>query len=158
MKVNDEMFVAAGADSENYLGNPAVVRRVLQGFVDKIYTGIKKRGAGTLSKEDFVTQLDAMSREFSDIFLGKNPDYVKVQGWNSPYALGIAITQVLGVFWEKNKEHYDGDKGRVLFAWIAASLVDEAQKSQDDPDSAGLAIQGKLDNVTKLLLNLQARR
>ncbi len=157
-KQQSEEFGLENVFKDNYLGSPDVVAKVIQDYIDKLYENIKKRGAGTLSSDDFKADLRKWAKEFSDIFLGRNPDYIKVVGWNSPYALGIAIKQVLEGEWERRKDEYNNDPGQLLFGYLATRLVDACSQALKDPDAAGMKFDKKKEMIIKFLLGLGKRK
>ena len=155
MEERSEEFGLENVSKDNYLGSPDVVAKVVQGFLDKLYENIKKAGSGTISSDDFKADLLKWAKEFADIFLGRNPDYIKVKGWNSRFALGIAIKQEFGdEFWEKHRAEYDNDPGMVMFGWLAATLVDACNAGLKDPDAAGMKFNDKKQQIIKFLLGL----
>jgi hypothetical protein len=150
-------FIAEGADSDRYLGSPQVIQVLVDGFCDQVYELTKARGAGELAKDEFAAKLREFVRVFGDIFMGRNANYQKVVGWNSPYGLGMALKQSLGEFWERHKAEYGDDPGQAAFGWLAASLVECAVKSLKDADQAGAAIQTHKEQLTRVLLGAHRR-
>ena len=155
MEQRSEEFGLENVFRGNYLGSPDVVARIVQDFLDKAYEDIKKAGAGIISEEDFNSDWVRWGKEFSDIFLGRNSDYIKTVGWNSPYGLGIGIKQSLGTFWEKYKGKYNNDPGQALFGYLAAFLIDCCNEALKDPDAAGMKLNDKKQQIIKLLLGLE---
>lgn len=153
----NEFAVIAGADSDNYLGSPKVVKWVVNGFCDQVYKWIKARGKGKMPKDEFSAKLRAFIGVFADIFMGRNANYVSVMGWNNPYGLGMALKQSMGKFWELYKAEYDNDPGKAAFGWLAASLVESSLLSMTDPDKAGVMIRFRKDQLIRTLLGNHKR-
>jgi len=151
-------WASMGAGKKNYLGAPAVVTKLVTDFSDEIYEMVKARGSGAMSKDEMTAELGRVIPKNADIILGRNPDYNGVMGWNNKYALGLSIRQYFGDYWESHKDAYDNDPGQVLFAYLAAHIVDQAIASQNsDPDIAGAKIWRITDNVIKLILGQNER-
>lgn len=120
----DDFSIIKPIDYPMYLGNPLVVRELIGNYVNQVYEWIKERGNGTMTKDDMVVKLKQLIDENADIIMGRNKMYSVVVGYHSKFGLGTHIKQVLGQFWLNHKEEYGNDPGKVLFAWLAASLVD----------------------------------
>lgn len=155
--IRDDGFEVGNADSDKYLGSPIVVEKLIRGFCDDVYGWTKACGDGSMSKEDMTEYLADRISGMADIFMGRNGEYIAVKGWNSRFGLGIAIKQSLGAFWDKYRASYDDDPGKAQFGWLAASVVDSAIASLNDPDLAGASIQTKKDQVIRVLLGLHRR-
>jgi len=154
-----EEFGLENVFADNYLGSPDVVAKVVQGYLDQLYELIKKTGAGTVPKDEFRADWMKWAQEFADIFLGRNPDYIVVRGWNSRFAMGIAIKQALGEeFWEKHRVEYNEDPGQALFGWMGSTFIDICNQALKDPDAAGKKFQEMKDQVIKFLLGLERHK
>lgn len=159
MEMQPKDFGLENAHADNYLGSPDVVAKIVQGYVDKVYENTKGRGDGTVSEEKFKADWMKWAKEFSDIFLGRNPNYIPVRGWNSPYSLGITIKQIFGDDWDKKfKKEYDNDPGQAFFGLLAARVVDGALKSLKNPDEAGRKFAEQKEWIIKILLGLGKRK
>jgi hypothetical protein len=151
-------WAVKGADKPNFLGSPAIVTKLVSEYSEAVYEMTKARGSGAMSGDLFKQNLGELIDRNADIVMGRNPDYVSIMGWNNRFALGMAIRQYLGVFWDNTKGSYGDDPGKVLFAFLAAHIVEQAVASQNgDPDLAGAKIRSVIDGVIKLLLGLAER-
>lgn len=150
-------FNSGEASGNNYLGDPDLVQRIVSDYVQFVYGLIKKRSSGELPAGGMTAVLRPRVDALADIFMGRNPEYQVHRTWNSRFGVGIAIRQSLGAYWEQNKGTYDEDPGKALFGWLAASVVDAALASRDDPDLAGIGINSKMEKVVRVLLGTHKR-
>jgi hypothetical protein len=155
--IRDDGFNVGDTESDKYLGSPVVVGKLVNDFCNDVYEWTKARGNGSMSKDEMTEHLTNRISDIADIFMGRNNEYSGVMGWNNKFALGLSIKQTLRTFWDKYKDNYDNDPGKAQFGWLAASVVDAAISSLDDPDAAGASILAKKDQVIKVLLGLNKR-
>ena len=157
-KVMADQIIDSKDHGSKYLGSPTVVTKLVGDFSQAVYEMTKARGSGAMTESEMSVELLALIQTDAEIVMGKNPDYVSIMGWNNRFALGMAIRQYLGVFWDNTKVIYGDDPGKVLFSFLAAHTVEQAVASQNgDPDIAGAKIRNIIDGVIKLLLGLAER-
>jgi hypothetical protein len=123
IEIND-FAVIDGVDPPMYLGSPSVVTEIVQDYVNQVYEWVKARGDGSMTAPEMSVKLRKLVEDSADIIMGRNSLYKGIIGYHNRYALGMAIRQVLGVFWDKYKGSYNDDPGQALFRWLAATLVD----------------------------------
>jgi hypothetical protein len=143
--------------AENYLGSPVVVKGLVEGFCADVHGMLGRVASGELSKDAFKESLKQSIDAHADIFMGRNPDYDKIVGWNSKFGMGIAIRQSLGPFWDKHKGDYDDEPAKALFGMLAASVVDGAVSAQSDANLAGIGMRGRMESAIRILLGVHRR-
>jgi hypothetical protein len=146
--------------TEPFLGDPAVVTGLVSGFVQQIYDWMKACARGEMTGDEFKAKAEAESKRMSEIFFGRDPAYLAIKGWNSPYGVGMALKQSMGEFWTRYGASHGDDPVRAVCAWLAAHLVDAARKSQSpdgDPDLEGLGMRQRIEQVSRTLLGTHRR-
>ena len=155
--MESECLQLESVNNTNYLGSPEVVGKIVQVFVDKIHETMLKKLHGEAFDGEMTSNLEQMSKSFSDIFLGKNPDYLPIRGWNCMDGLGFSVKMQLGENWTKRKPEYDDDPLQVLFGWLCVNMLHEIKNSQTDPELAAAAINSKKMMIVKTLLDISER-
>lgn len=77
--------VAAAADKENaaYLGDYEMVSILVTGFLNHVLTKLDEKNEGG-DANAAIADIDAEIERLTRIFLGQDPGYTKLKGWNDP--------------------------------------------------------------------------
>lgn len=130
-------FLAALAKTTGdkpYLGDQQAVDSIIRGFIEE-YRLIAFEGADPLDAE----KVDALAAQFADIFLGKNPDYTPLEGWNAVGAIDKHIN--LAMEWAPDGGASGEDQARAALQGACIHLFDDFNTAVE------MAADGKPDSV-----------
>lgn len=152
-------FISDALTADNYLGNADLVTALVDGFTEKVHGWAGSTAAGELSKGEFKRLLGAEIDRLADIFMGRNPAYTPIVGWNSRFGVAIALRQSLGAFWDMHGASYANDPCKCAFGWLASSLLTHMHEAaaDDDADLAGVQMRVKLAQLVRVLLGVHRR-
>jgi hypothetical protein len=135
----------------NYLGSPAVVGSILQGFITQMVEWVHQRGLGTMTAADMVAKAHERARDFAAIFAGEDPAYLPIKGWNARIGgLQEYLKTDLGHYWQSQRASHEDDPYRVLYAYLLWAVVDAMTKHEDE-DLAAAVMGGRIQQVIRLL-------
>ncbi len=142
-------LVEAARTAGDSLGNPAVVERLVQGFCHRVVEMLAWRRDGTIDAVELVTKVRAECASLGAIFMGADPEFVAVAGWNTERGLGNAVKVSIG----GDRVRMAGGAGPALFEWLAEQLM-AAFLSMDggDQDAVGRRAQASITSVIDTLL------
>jgi hypothetical protein len=140
----------------NYLGSPAVVEKILAGFIREITGWIDARRSGAMTAPEMTAAVYERSKAFSAIFSGDDPAWVPVKGWNTRIGgLDSYLKIDLQHFWKEQHEAFDDDPFRVFFGWLVWSVADAVKL--DDPDLVAMKMAGSIQDAVRELTGTNRR-
>ena len=152
--MTEDILELEPSKQENYLGSPDVVSKIVQGFCDKVYDGIMAKVRKESPEGELTDNLLRMARAFSDVFMGKNTDYLPVRGWNCEAGLGETAKRQLAQNWEKRALISSDDPLQVLFGWLVVNIFHAIKEAGGDPDIAGMYVTVAKMKVINTLMGL----
>lgn len=140
----------APATSKPYLGDYAVVQKIVKDFADDAFTIIHEFSTGVEGAENHESQMRDLCIATGNIFMGRSDDY-EAAPWQNPERLGAylrhAVASIKG----------DVDPGSAFFEWVAVQLI-KCSKSLDRgmaEEQAGPMLKELLDDVVNRMLGVQ---
>jgi hypothetical protein len=152
---------APEAAGKLYLGDPAVVDRLVRDFVGGVWNRTTEVSEGTLGRPEGIAANEAAAKAFMEVIAGRDPAYVPMGGWNANETGGLKS------FIRRNLEeimHPDMmAKPDGPYEALAAYLMHETYRllaeMSDLPEEA---VQGRLDGILddgrRLLLGLPSNQ
>ena len=102
--------------SENYLGNPHVVHRLLREMVGNVFKEKWK------DKEEFLNKVKQETGRLIPILLGKDKEY-PAPGWFAPGIIDAYVANELGINSGNPEERISGGLTRLISELLALSKV-----------------------------------
>src|SRR3546814_5441525 len=106
-----------------YLGDPAVVRGLVQDFATEIIGIRADYNADKLTGEQAQERIRAAAARWGGIFMGRGGEDWSALPWNSPDRIGRRIGLAVGL-------EGDADPGEALFLELARSLVEDRKRTR----------------------------
>jgi|GEM_PF-2195987 len=158
---HEEVVPASFVDafSENYLGNPDNVSRLVAEFCSRAEATIIDFMAGRVDKDLFDPAIKNLIHHYADIFSGRRaPEYGFVSGYND-FTLPNKLKADLGDFWRQRRARWDDDAVCVLFEWLTLHLVEAVKKWPDEEDDwvKEIDLKPSIQYAVKVLLGIEER-
>lgn len=157
---HEEVVPASFADAfaDNYLGNPALVSRLVGTFCAQIDALVIARLAGEITPDQVKANASAEVIRLAAIFAGRDPAYKVIQGYHGQ-ALAAKLIGDLGPHWRAVREQWNDDPTSVLFDWLARLVMEAARKYPDDSDDwmKEVDLKPSIQYAVKVLLGIEER-
>ncbi|HEX7641992.1 MAG TPA: hypothetical protein VF472_07235 [Burkholderiaceae bacterium] len=141
---------------KRYLGNPSVVGALVGDYCLAVRDMLVERSTGELASDEFVARVNEMGRELSAIFLGRDPDYKPIIGWNA-ISLAAHLQVALGSYWAEYRDSHANDPVKVLFAWLCWAVYDAMDRANGDDDLEAVILSEHTGAAIRLLLGADCR-
>lgn len=135
-------------DARPSLGDPDVVRGLVQDFGTAVVGVRADYNGGKLTGEQAQAKLKDLARAYGDKFMGRDTRFAALP-WNAPQYLGARIKQALPNGGD------DPDPGVALFLALGTALIEAAVEHENNrisDEAAKNIVQGDIASVTALLL------
>jgi hypothetical protein len=142
--------------SGNFLGDPDVVNRLVSSYATKVESLIIKLWSKELDSNDFESKGRQLTREYADIFAGRNDLYTFVKGYND-FTLPIKLKADLGEYWQRRRADWNDDSVCVLFEWLAMIIFDKMKIADGDDMLFGVMIKPSIQYTVQVLLGIEQR-
>lgn len=155
---HDEVIPASFADafSDNYLGSPDVVSRLVAAYLAECEKLLYDHSDAVITPAEFRVQVRGLIQKNADIFSGRDPAYKFVKGYND-FSLGFKLKADLGAFWQSNRAAWSDDPVCVLFEWLLVMFREELLKSGGEDWLLGIMIKPSVEYTVKVLLGIEER-
>lgn len=155
-----EVIPASFADafSDNYLGDPEVVSRLVVAFCVRIEALVKARLNGDISPDQLKANASADVIKISDIFAGRNPEYKVIKGYHG-YSLPGKLIGDLLPHWQVARKRWNDDPTCVLFDWLFCLVMEATRKWPDESDDymKEIDLKPSIQYTIKVLLGIEER-
>jgi hypothetical protein len=121
---------AAGLSDRN-LGSVVVVAGVVGRFLADTEAAVGALAHGELDPDGFVAAQAQRIRDAADVFAGRNPRYIPLDGWNG-ISLNGRLQADLGDYWSRRRANWGDDACAVFFEWLTTVLVDRWKLADGD--------------------------
>lgn len=142
---------AGEASSGQYLGDQAVIDRLLRDFAAAVMSRFERVARGLLTPEDASEQDKALCFHMARIVLGKEPGYQPQRDW-SEKALPMYVRAVMAASIQVNED--DESVMAQCFALLAHSIYDQIRAGGNDAAIA-VEINNAIKSMTWLLLGVE---
>lgn len=148
----------ADAFADNYLGDPALVSRLVGGFCAQIEALIKARLSGDISPDQVKSSSSAEVIKLANIFSGRNLEYKVISGYHGQ-ALAAKLIGDLGPHWRAVRAQWNDDPTSVLFDWLARLVMEATRKWPDESDDwvKEIDLKPSVQYTVKVLLGIEER-
>lgn len=153
-RVRPEAF--SDPSAEDYLGNPAVVQRLVGEFCARMEEGVSRIRGGEASAAEVTAELRAEVTRLADVFSGRDPAYKPIAGYND-VSLGPKLMADLGQFWIDRRAEWGDDPVAVLFDWLGAIVMDGVRRADGDDVLLGVMIKPTVQYAVAVLLGIERR-
>lgn len=147
----------AASLADNSLSRIDVVRELVASFCARSEALLAKAVNRTIKDPEYSNQRDALIRELTDIFTGKNPAYRPIAGYHDAGLQG-KLSADLGDYYVQRRHAHDDDAVAVLFEWLFAHIGDGMAKGHGDDEVMAETIRIPIKYTTEVLLSIEKRQ
>lgn len=147
----DLSIAAAEKDGNPYLGDAEVVRDLVGNLGSDALLRLVDVSNGTITGDQAAEKDAEEARKLAQVFLGQDPDYNGLQGWNEPGKIDAFVASEANIA----EEEPEARIATLLLLMIqdlygAARMMDEGEPEAD----AKAAIDGSIEGTTALLMGI----
>lgn len=133
------------------LGDPAVVDRLVSGFVQAVIGVRNDFLAGTPGGDNPMQRIESLALKAGDTIMGRNPEY-SAMAWQNPIRLGAKIRYLCAEI-----RDYP-DPGQALFMFLARQVVVSmiaVEEKRMHPEQSAQKLRVVINDVVDRILGVQ---